>query len=85
MLSFSNVIYNFFNFLLFRFTIEHNKGLKPAGESYTTADQPPREIPEGYYDTGDGYFDPETKVVFKYDDLNSIVRYQDITAYHRLL
>ncbi|KPI94073.1 MORN repeat-containing protein 5 [Papilio xuthus] len=58
-----------------RFTIEHNKGLKPAGESYTTPDQPPREIPKGFYDTGDGFYDPDTKVVYKVDDPTSIVRY----------
>jgi hypothetical protein len=61
-------------FILVRFTIEYEKGLQPAGESFLTADQPTRDIPPGYYDTGDGFFDPKTKVVYKSDDLTAILR-----------
>ncbi|XP_031766691.2 MORN repeat-containing protein 5-like isoform X2 [Galleria mellonella] len=57
-----------------RFTIEYEKGLQPGGQSYLTADQPTREIPPGYYDTGDGFFDPKTKVVYKADNLTTIIR-----------
>ncbi|XP_034829428.2 MORN repeat-containing protein 5-like [Maniola hyperantus] len=57
-----------------RFTIEYEKGLQPAGKSFLTAEQPTRPIPPGYYDTGDGFYDPKTKAVYKVDDLSAIVR-----------
>ncbi|XP_050678994.1 MORN repeat-containing protein 5-like isoform X3 [Leptidea sinapis] len=57
-----------------RFTLECKTGLQPAGQSYLTADQAPRAIPPGLYDTGDGFYDPKTKVVFKADDITAIVR-----------
>ncbi|KAL0879989.1 hypothetical protein ABMA27_002498 [Loxostege sticticalis] len=57
-----------------RFTIEYENGLQPAGQSFLTADQPTREIPPGYYDTGDGFYDPKTKVVYKATDLSAIIR-----------
>ncbi|CAH0720148.1 unnamed protein product, partial [Brenthis ino] len=57
-----------------RFTIEYDNGLQPAGQSYLTAEQPSRTIPTGYYDTGDGFYDPLTKVVYKFDDLTAILR-----------
>ncbi|CAH2240111.1 jg6365 [Pararge aegeria aegeria] len=57
-----------------RFTIEYEKGLQPAGKSFMTAEQPTRPIPPGFYDSGDGFYDPETKAVYKVDDLSAIVR-----------
>ncbi|XP_050348915.1 MORN repeat-containing protein 5-like [Nymphalis io] len=57
-----------------RYTIEYDNGFKPAGQSYLTADQPTRPVPPGYYDTGDGFYDPKTKVVYKAEDLNTIIR-----------
>ncbi|XP_037296343.1 MORN repeat-containing protein 5 isoform X2 [Manduca sexta] len=57
-----------------RFTIEYEKGLQPAGRSYLTAQQPTVEIPPGYYDTGDGFYDPKTKTVYKYEDITAIIR-----------
>ncbi|XP_028172505.1 MORN repeat-containing protein 5-like [Ostrinia furnacalis] len=57
-----------------KFTIEYEEGLQPSGLSYLTADQPTREIPPGYYDTGDGFYDPKTKVVYKATDLSAIIR-----------
>ncbi|CAG9787891.1 unnamed protein product [Diatraea saccharalis] len=57
-----------------RFTIEYEKGLQPAGQSFLTAEQPTRDIPPGFYDTGDGFYDPKTKVVYKADDLTAILR-----------
>ncbi|XP_063826451.1 uncharacterized protein LOC135075933 [Ostrinia nubilalis] len=56
------------------FTIEYEEGMQPSGLSYLTADQPTREIPPGYYDTGDGFYDPKTKVVYKATDLSAIIR-----------
>ncbi|CAH2982444.1 unnamed protein product [Chilo suppressalis] len=57
-----------------RFTIEYKKGIQPAGQSFLTADQPTREIPLGFYDTVDGFYDPKTKVVYKPNDLTAILR-----------
>ncbi|XP_050563320.1 MORN repeat-containing protein 5-like [Spodoptera frugiperda] len=57
-----------------RFAVEFDKGMKPAGRSYLTAYQPTKEIPPGLYDTGDGFFDPKAKVIFKYDNLADILR-----------
>ncbi|XP_068617473.1 MORN repeat-containing protein 5-like [Battus philenor] len=58
-----------------RYTIEHNTEVQPAGESYITPVQPPREIPLNFYDTGDGFFDPKTNVVYKGDQHSAIVRF----------
>ncbi|XP_022828284.1 MORN repeat-containing protein 5-like [Spodoptera litura] len=57
-----------------RFAIEYERGLMPAGKSFLTADQPTREIPPGHYDTGDGFYDTKTKMIYKYDELGAILR-----------
>ncbi|KAJ8716518.1 hypothetical protein PYW07_003145 [Mythimna separata] len=57
-----------------RFEMEFEQELKPAGQSNLTAEQPTRDIPPGHYDTGDGFYDPITKVVYKYEDMTSILR-----------
>ncbi|XP_022828272.1 MORN repeat-containing protein 5-like [Spodoptera litura] len=57
-----------------RFDIEYVKGVQPAGNSYMTARQPSIEIPPGYYDTGDGLYNPKTKVIYSYKDLCTIKR-----------
>uniref|UniRef100_A0A2H1VUU8 MORN repeat-containing protein 5 n=3 Tax=Spodoptera frugiperda TaxID=7108 RepID=A0A2H1VUU8_SPOFR len=57
-----------------RFAIEYKHGLMPAGKSYLTADQPTREIPPGHYDTGDGFYDTKTKMIYKYDELGAVLR-----------
>ncbi|XP_053604929.1 MORN repeat-containing protein 5-like [Plodia interpunctella] len=57
-----------------RYTIEYEKGLKPVDLCNVTPEQPPRDIPPGYYDTGDGFYDPITKVIYKVDDLSAIIR-----------
>ena len=54
--------------------MEYETGLSPEGLPNQTADLPTREIPYGYYDTGDGFYDPKTKVIYKYEDMTSIVR-----------
>ena len=41
-----------------RFYTEIRDGLKPEGRSQLTNRIPPRVIPEGCYDTGDGFYDP---------------------------
>lgn len=67
-----NTIYSFV--CLTRYTLEYDKGLKPGGDTYATNEQPPPAIPPGYYDVGDGFYEPITRTVYKYDDLTGIVR-----------
>ncbi|XP_019396533.1 PREDICTED: MORN repeat-containing protein 5 isoform X1 [Crocodylus porosus] len=49
-----------------RFYTEICSGLKPAGISQLTNLDPPRPIPEGCYDCGDGFYNPNTRVVTDY-------------------
>ncbi|XP_053138195.1 MORN repeat-containing protein 5 [Hemicordylus capensis] len=50
-----------------RFYTEICKGLKPAGISQLTNLDPPRAIPKGCYDCGDGFYNPKTRVVIDYE------------------
>ncbi|XP_078489219.1 MORN repeat-containing protein 5-like [Ciona intestinalis] len=50
-----------------RFYTEICNGLKPAGRSQLTNRIPPREIPEGHYDCGDGFYNPKTKIITDYN------------------
>ncbi|XP_020366152.2 MORN repeat-containing protein 5 [Rhincodon typus] len=50
-----------------RFYTEICHGLKPAGRSQLTNLDPPRTIPEGHYDCGDGFYNPLTRVITGYD------------------
>ncbi|XP_026716385.1 MORN repeat-containing protein 5 isoform X2 [Athene cunicularia] len=49
-----------------RFYTEICSGLKPADISQFTNLDPPRKIPEGCYDCGDGFYNPETRVIVDY-------------------
>nr|XP_028570297.1 MORN repeat-containing protein 5 isoform X2 [Podarcis muralis] len=49
-----------------RFYTEICRGLKPAGISQLTNLDPPRVIPAGCYDCGDGFYNPKTRVVVDY-------------------
>ncbi|CAM5103590.1 unnamed protein product [Natator depressus] len=49
-----------------RFYSEICSGLKPAGISQLTNLDPPRTIPTGCYDCGDGFYNPNTRVVIDY-------------------
>ncbi|XP_074546971.1 MORN repeat-containing protein 5 [Halichoeres trimaculatus] len=49
-----------------RFYSERCNGLRPSGESHLTNLHPPRVIPDGCYDCGDGFYDPNTRVVTSY-------------------
>ncbi|XP_028318578.1 MORN repeat-containing protein 5 [Gouania willdenowi] len=49
-----------------RFYSERCNGLRPAGESQITDFHPPRPIPDGCYDCGDGFYDPTHRVVTSY-------------------
>ncbi|KAL5111186.1 MORN repeat-containing protein 5 [Taenia crassiceps] len=48
-----------------RLECEIKSGLKPAGAE-NLADGPTRDIPTGYYDVGDGFYDPQTRTVYDY-------------------
>ncbi|XP_058998425.1 MORN repeat-containing protein 5 isoform X1 [Mustela lutreola] len=49
-----------------RFYTEICHGLKPAGISQLTNMDPPRKIPEGCYDCGDGFYNPATRIIKDY-------------------
>ena len=44
------------------------EGLKPAGRSQLTDLDPPRAVPAGLYDAGDGFYDADKKIVFDYEN-----------------
>ncbi|CAF99331.1 unnamed protein product, partial [Tetraodon nigroviridis] len=50
-----------------RFYGERSSGLRPAGESQLSGQHPPRTIPDGCYDCGDGFYDPRTRKVTSYE------------------
>ncbi|XP_061763294.1 MORN repeat-containing protein 5 [Nerophis ophidion] len=50
-----------------RFYTERCHGLRPAGESQLTDLHPPRDIPGGCYDCGDGFYEPTTRTITSYD------------------
>lgn len=56
-----------------RFAIEQREGLNAPDNSYKTDKQPTREIPTGYYDTGDGFYKPATHAVYD-SKLTSVLR-----------
>ncbi|KAK6470791.1 MORN repeat-containing protein 5-like isoform X2 [Huso huso] len=58
-----------------KFYTEICNGLKPAGRSQLTNLDSPREIPEGCYDCGDGFYNPQTRVIIDYK--NTFLRNAD--------
>ncbi|XP_040541444.2 MORN repeat-containing protein 5 isoform X2 [Gallus gallus] len=50
-----------------RFYTEICSGLRPAGISQLTNLDPPRKIPEGCFDCGDGFYNPNTRTVTDYE------------------
>jgi hypothetical protein len=50
-----------------RFYTETCNGLKPAGRSQLTNNIPPKTISSDCYDCGDGFYNPETRVVNDYN------------------
>ncbi|XP_031457785.1 MORN repeat-containing protein 5 isoform X2 [Phasianus colchicus] len=50
-----------------RFYSEIRSGLRAAGISQLTNLDPPRQIPAGCYDCGDGFYNPETRIVTDYE------------------
>lgn len=51
-------------------------GIKPAGRTQLTDRDVPPEIPIGWYDCGDGLYNPENRVVYNYE--NKFLRNADI-------
>ncbi|XP_017653736.1 MORN repeat-containing protein 5 isoform X2 [Nannospalax galili] len=49
-----------------RFYTEICFGLKPSGISQLTNMDPPRKVPPGCYDSGDGFYNPHTRVIRDY-------------------
>ncbi|KAL9960078.1 hypothetical protein ACROYT_G033482 [Oculina patagonica] len=49
------------------FKSEEENGLKPAGRSQLTDQDPPPTIPEGMYDCGDGFYDPVKRKIVNHD------------------
>lgn len=44
------------------------KGLRPDGLTLITNDvKGPKDVPEGCYDIGDGYYDPTKRILCEYD------------------
>ncbi|NXS33081.1 MORN5 protein, partial [Pomatostomus ruficeps] len=50
-----------------RFYTEICSGFKPPGIPQLTNLHPPKIIPEGCYDCGDGFYNPKTRVVVDYE------------------
>ncbi|XP_028829503.1 MORN repeat-containing protein 5 isoform X2 [Denticeps clupeoides] len=50
-----------------RFYTERCNGIKPAGESQLTNMDPSPVIPDGCYDCGDGFYDPNSRVINDYN------------------
>ena len=51
-----------------RFYTEQLKGLRPDGMTLICNDiNGPKNIPEGTYDIGDGFYDPTKRIICKYD------------------
>merc|ERR1719453_1542622 len=50
-----------------RFYTEVLHDLQPAGKTLLTNEPVPPKIPKGTYDTGHGYFDPDTEQILSYD------------------
>lgn len=57
-----------------RFYTSTNEGLRPAGKELRTNNDPPRTIPTGCYDVGDGFYDPQTKCVVSPLNHKKIIR-----------
>ncbi len=52
-----------------RFYSEVCNGLKPAGRTQLTDKEVPVELPLGWYDSGDGLYNPENRVVYTHENI----------------
>ncbi|XP_050307988.1 uncharacterized protein LOC126744569 [Anthonomus grandis grandis] len=65
-----------------RFQIELKTDIQPAGQEYLTNDLVPRKIPPNMYDTGNGFYDPTTKLITSYGDVEMQESLSEITKPH---
>lgn len=70
-----------YNLSLSRFQVEVNTTLKGPGEELLTNKQPTVEIPEGCFDTIDGYYNPSVKCIFNYDEGALAKYFRHLTLY----
>lgn len=61
-------------FEISRYQICINEGFQPVSKELLTNEYKPRPIPEGCYDTGDGFYNPKTKCVISAIDQKKILR-----------
>lgn len=54
-----------------RFFTEVKQGLQPAGKTLLTNEET-QQIPEGTYDTGNGYYDPKSEEIKSYDGKETV-------------
>ncbi len=66
-----------------RFYSEICHGIKPAGRTQLTDAKDPAEIPLGWYNCGDGLYNPKNRVVYTYD--NRFLRNADIDEHEWIL
>ncbi|KAJ8716520.1 hypothetical protein PYW07_003147 [Mythimna separata] len=57
-----------------RYAAEYETDIQPAGNSLLTSDSPPIAIPPGHYDSGEGFYRPETRVIYSYDNPDKVTR-----------
>ena len=69
-------------FEISRYQICLNEGLQPVTKELLTSEYTPRPIPEGCYDTGDGFYNPNTKCVISAEDQKKILRLIQIKIFH---
>ncbi|XP_050547593.1 MORN repeat-containing protein 5-like [Daktulosphaira vitifoliae] len=56
-----------------RYVLEHKHGLQPAARSRISNREIVIETPKGFYDAGDGFYDPRTNTVHDYET-NEMIR-----------
>jgi hypothetical protein len=67
-----------------RFYTEKCHGLQPAGMTQERDGEVNREIPTGWYDTGDGYYNPDNHVIYTYGD-RKFLRNADVEEHERII
>lgn len=63
-----------------RFYTEVKEGLQPAGQTLLTNEKDPPKIPFGAYDTGNGYYEPDSGQVMSYDGKEVVATPGDLEA-----
>ncbi|XP_063685495.1 MORN repeat-containing protein 5-like [Bolinopsis microptera] len=76
-LEFSEADWNYCDGYDRRFYRETLKGLKPAGRSQKVDIEPAPPIPKGWYDCGDGVYNPDKRIVYSYSE-KKFIRNADV-------